>query len=74
MLDDSDLDYLFSLTDPKSYKGYYNEFSFPGVLQQAISAEIPRVMEEKPELIEKIQALFENATVEEALLIEKDGE
>ena len=72
MLEDRDLDYLFSLTDSKSYKGYYNEFSFPGVIQQALSAEMPRVMEERPELIQKIQTLFEKASVEEALLIPKE--
>jgi len=72
VLDDSDLDYLFNLTDSKSYKGYYNEFSFPGVIQQALAAEMPRVMKERPELIQKIQNLFEKASAEEALLISKD--
>jgi flavin-dependent dehydrogenase len=69
MLEDSDLDYLFGLTDSKSYKGYYNEFSFPGVIQQAIAAEIPRIAKERPELIQKIQSLFEEATVEETLMM-----
>jgi flavin-dependent dehydrogenase len=69
ILEDGDLDYLFGLTDSKSYKGYYNEFSFPGVIQQAITAEIPGIMKERPELIQKIQNLFEKATVEETLLI-----
>jgi flavin-dependent dehydrogenase len=69
MLEDSDLDYIFGLTDPKSYKGYYNEFSFPGVIQQAIGAEIPKIMKERPDLIQKIQNLFEEATVEETLLM-----
>ena len=73
MLDDSDLDYLFSLTVSKSYKGYFNEFSFPGVIQQAIAAEMPRIMKERPELTQKIQNLFEKASAEEALLILKDA-
>jgi flavin-dependent dehydrogenase len=73
MLDDSDLDYLFSLTDSKSYKGYYNEFSFPGVIQQAIAAEKSIIMKERPELTQKIQDLFEEASAEEALLISKDA-
>jgi len=68
---DSDLDDLFELTDSKSYKGYYNEFSFPGVIQQALKAEMPRVVKERPELIQKIQNLFEKA-LEEVLLIPKD--
>ena len=72
LLEDSDLDYLFKLTDSKSYKGYYNEFSFPGVIQQALEAEMPRVMQERPELLQKIQTLFEKASAEEALLISKD--
>ena len=54
MLDDSDLDYLFSLTDSKSYKGYYNEFSFPGVIQQAIAAEKAIIMKERPELTQRL--------------------
>jgi len=69
MLEDDDLNYLFGLTDSKSYKGYYNEFSFPGVIQQAITAEIPRIANERPELIQKLQNLFEKATVEETLLM-----
>ena len=73
VLDDSDLDYLFSLTDSKSYKGYYNEFSFPVVIQHALAAEVPRIMKERPALIQKIQNLFEEASAEEALLISKDG-
>jgi len=72
LIEDSDLDYLFGLTDSKSYKGYYNEFSFPGVIQQAFTAEMPRVMKERPELIQKIQNLFEKVSIEEALLIPKD--
>jgi len=72
VLDDSDLDYLFSLTDSKSYKGYYNEFSFPDVIQQALTVEMPRIIKERPELIQKIQNLFEKASAEEALLISKD--
>ena len=69
ILEDGDLDYIFGLTDSKSYKGYYNEFGFPGVIQQAITAEIPRIMKERPELIQKLQNLFEKASVEETLLM-----
>jgi digeranylgeranylglycerophospholipid reductase len=69
VLEDSDLDYLFGLTDSKSYKGYYNEFSFPDVIQNALVKVMPRVAEERPELIQRIQALFEEASVEETLLI-----
>lgn len=72
VLDDNDLDYLFGLTDSKSYKGYYNEFSFPGVIQQALMAEVPTIMKERPELIQKIQNLFEKASAEEALLMSKN--
>ena len=69
LLEDDDMNYLFGLTDSKSYKGYYNEFSFPDVIQQAIAAEMPRIMQERPALIQKLQNLFEKATVEETLLI-----
>ena len=72
LLEDSDLDYLFELTDSKSYKGYYNEFSFPGVIQQALEAEMPRVMKERPELLQKIQTLFEKASAGEALLMSEE--
>jgi flavin-dependent dehydrogenase len=72
VLEDSDLNYLFGLTDSKSYKGYYNEFSFPDVIQKALTAEVPRIMKERPELIQKIQNLFEKASAEEALLISKN--
>lgn len=71
VLDDSDLDYLFSLTDSKTYKGYYNEFSLPGVIQKALVPEMPRIMKERPELMQKIQNLFEKASMEETLLISK---
>jgi hypothetical protein len=70
VLEDSDLDYLFGLTDPKSYKGYYNEFSFPDVIQNALMQEMPRVAEERPELIQRMQSLFEEASVEETLLLQ----
>lgn len=69
VLEDGELDYLFGLTDSKSYKGYYSEFSIPGVIQKAITAEVPRIMQEKPELIQKIQNLFEKASIEETYLL-----
>jgi flavin-dependent dehydrogenase len=74
LLETSDLDYLFGLMDTKSYKGYYNEFTFPDIVQQAIEEAVPRIMEERPELLQKIQSLFEEASAEDTLLMSKDDE
>jgi len=60
------------LTDARVYKGYYNEFSFPGVIRSAITAVMPRVMQERPELIRKIQDHFDRASSEETLLMAEE--
>lgn len=58
-LNDSDLDYLFELTDSKSYKGFYNR----GVIRKALTAEVPRIMKERPDLIPKLQKLIDQASI-----------
>jgi flavin-dependent dehydrogenase len=72
MLEDSDLDYIFGLFESKIYKGYYNEFTFPGLVQKAIEAEMPRIMKERPELNQKIKTIFESASIEDTLLMSKE--
>jgi len=58
-LNDSDLDYVFKLTDSKTYKGFYNR----GVIRKALTAELPRIIEERPDLIPKFQKFIDKAGI-----------
>jgi flavin-dependent dehydrogenase len=60
-LEDSDLDYIFGLTDSKSYKGYYNSFTMVDTIRKAITAEMTTVMKERADLFQKLKQLFETA-------------
>lgn len=66
-LEDSDLDYLFGLTDSKSYKGYYNSYTMVDTIRKALIEEMPTVMRERPDLFQKLKKLFETDPLEKDL-------
>ncbi len=65
-LEDKELDYLFALLAPKKMKSYYDEFTYPKHMIEAIMGQIPNIREERPDLAKKIETLFK-ATIEEIL-------
>jgi hypothetical protein len=65
-LEDKELDYLLALLAPKKMKSYYDEFTSPKHIIEAIMGQIPKIREEQPELAKKIETLFK-ATIEEIL-------
>ena len=71
---DSDLDYVFGLTDRESYNGYANEFNILARIMKAIYSHLDTIRKEKPELAEKIDTYFKNTGVRESLQLEKPNE
>ena len=72
---DSELDYIFSLTDNEKHKGYVNEFNDFERIVKAIYTHIETIKREKPELAEKIDRHFKKSEVRASLQITnlKDG-
>jgi flavin-dependent dehydrogenase len=70
VLQDEEIDYLFSLTENESYKGYVNEYSSKETIMGALEIHMEEIKRDKPELAEKI-AKFEQFSTEELLLVDK---
>jgi flavin-dependent dehydrogenase len=68
VLEDADIDYLFSLTDKELHSGYVNEFSDRKNLMTALLSHLQEIRREKPELAVKLQN-FSNISVEELLQV-----
>jgi digeranylgeranylglycerophospholipid reductase len=70
VLSDDDLDYLFSLTRGDTIRGFVNEFSDPITVRTALLSHIDRVIQERPQLGEKLQK-FSDVSVDDALQAKK---
>jgi flavin-dependent dehydrogenase len=66
VLDDDELDYLFSLTDNETHKGYVNEHSFRETIMSAITSHMKEILRDRPELAAKIEKLSQ-VSIEEFL-------
>ena len=67
---DEEIDYLFAVMEPYKIKSYYDEFDAPEKLIAAITKQLPKIRKERPELAERVEAVFQS-TVEE--IFEKMG-
>ena len=67
---DEEIDYLFAVMEPYKIKSYYDEFDAPEKLIAAITQQLPKIRKERPELAERVEAVFQS-TVEE--IFEKMG-
>jgi flavin-dependent dehydrogenase len=70
VLEDDELDYLFSLTDKETYKGYVNEYTFPAIIMGAFMSHMGEIKRDRPDLAEKIEKLSQ-VPVEEFLQVDK---
>lgn len=71
VLEDEELDYLFSLTDKEKHKGYVNEFSSKETTMGALMSHLEDIKRDRPELAVKIEN-FDRISTEEFLQI-SDG-
>lgn len=55
MISDSDLDYIFSLTDKEEYEGYVSENTAPAIMKNAILSHLGRIKKERPEVAEILE-------------------
>jgi flavin-dependent dehydrogenase len=72
VLEDEEIDYLFSLTDKEKYKGYVNEHSSRETTMGALTAHLKEIKRERPELAAKIEK-FDQISTEEFLQVNKKG-
>ena len=70
VLQDEEIDYLFSLTENESYKGYVNEYSSKETIMGALKIHMEEIKRDRPELAEKI-GKFEQFSTEELLQVDK---
>jgi digeranylgeranylglycerophospholipid reductase len=70
VLEDEEIDYLFSLTDKEKYKGYVNEHSSKETTMGALMSHIGDIKRERPELAAKIEK-FDQISTEEFLQVNK---
>ena len=70
VLDDDELNYIFSLTENETYKGYVNEHSSRETTMGAILSHMEEIKKNKPELAAKI-AKFDQMSTEEFLQVNK---
>jgi len=64
---DSELDYIFSLTDNEKHKGYVNEFNDFERITRALYTHITEIRKERPDLANKIDSYFKQREVRESL-------
>ena len=72
VLEDEEIDYLFSLTEKEKYKGYVNEHSSKETTMGALAAHMEEIKKERPELAAKIEK-FDQTSTEDFLQITKKG-
>ncbi len=70
VLEDEEIDYLFSLTDRETYKGYVNEHSSKETTMGALMSHMDEIKRDKPELAAKIEK-FDQVSTEEFLQVTK---
>jgi len=70
VLEDEEIDYLFSLTDKEKYKGYVNEHSSKETIMGALMSHIEGIKRDRPELATKIER-FDQISTEEFLQLDK---
>ncbi len=68
VLEDEELDYLFSLTKDDVIEGYVNEFSDPDLTMNALMAHIEQIRQERPDLAKKLEG-FTQVSIQEAFQI-----
>jgi len=64
---DSELDYVFSLTDNEKHEGYVNEFNDFERIVKAIYTHIETIKKEKPELAKKIDSYCKKSEIRASL-------
>jgi len=69
VLKDEEIDYLFSLTENETYRGYVNEYSSKETIMGALKVHMEEIKRDRPELAEKI-GKFDQFSTEEFLQLE----
>jgi hypothetical protein len=72
VLQDDEIDYLFSLTENETYKGYVNEHSSKETTMGALRTHMEEIKRDRPELAEKI-GKFDQVSTEEFLQVDKEN-
>jgi flavin-dependent dehydrogenase len=72
VLEDEEIDYLFSLTEKEKYKGYVNEHSSKETTMGALAVHMEEIKKERPELAAKIEK-FDQTSTEDFLQVNKKG-
>jgi len=67
---DEEIDYLFAVMEPYKIKSYYDEFDAPRKIIAAITKQLPQIRKKRPELAERIEAIFQSSVEE---IFEKMG-
>jgi len=70
VLEDEEIDYLFSLTDKEKYKGYVNEHSSKETTMGALMSHMEEIKRDRPVLAAKIEK-FDQVSTEEFLQVNK---
>lgn len=55
LMSDSDLDYIFSLTDNEQYPGYVSENTAPEIMKKAILSHLDQMRKERPDIAKTIE-------------------
>jgi digeranylgeranylglycerophospholipid reductase len=72
VLEDDEIDYLFSLTDGETYRGYVNEHSSKETTMGALRAHMEEIKRDRPGLADKIEK-FDQVSTEEFLQVDKEN-
>ena len=72
VLQDDEIDYLFSLTENETYKGYVNEHSSKETTMGALRTHMEEIKRDRPDLAEKI-GKFDQVSTEEFLQVDKEN-
>ena len=67
---DEEIDYLFAVMEPYKIKSYYDEFDAPRKIIAAITEQLPHIRKKRPELAERVEAIFQSSVEE---IFEKMG-
>ncbi len=67
---DSELDYIFSLTENEKHEGYVNEFNDYERITKAMYAHIETIRKEKPDIADKMDCYFKESEVSASLQLD----
>jgi len=73
-MSDSDLDYIFSLTDNEQYPGYVSENTAPEIMKKAILSHLDQMRKERPDIAKTIEQYWVTKDTQALLKAEQSKE